>query len=203
MALKWMVCGNARHGKDTTSLYLTVVYGLRYESSSLFVCRQFIFDVLAPIYGYQSIEECYADRVNRRKEWYDLIVEYNGSQLDRVSKEIFKDYDVYCGIRNINELNASKASKTHDFEIWVDASERKPLEGSSSLTITADDCTHYIDNNGTLLELFENIDLLMETVGTQPVSTDNLNVAAIEYHLPDPMERAYFTRALLTHLDIA
>jgi len=203
MSLKWMVCGNARHGKDTVSLYLTVVYGLQYESSSLFVCRRFIFDRLAPLYGYATVEECYADRGNHRKEWFDLIVEYNGEHLDRVSREIFEEHDIYCGLRNIDELNASKANKTHDFEIWVDASKRKSLEPATSLTITADDCSHYVDNNGTLIELFENVDTLMQTVGTHPVPFSGLNVHAIETHLPDPLERAYFTRALLEYLELA
>jgi dephospho-CoA kinase len=143
------VIGYARHGKDTVAKILREYCGYSFKSSSLFCCEKAVYPVLKERYGYASIEECYADRANHRKEWFDLIRAYNGEDLARISREIFKEYDLYVGIRNKEELNAAIQEGLADHILWVDASKRLPPESTESMTITPDMATCYIDNSTT------------------------------------------------------
>ena len=77
---------------------------------------------------YSDIEECYEDRVNHRKEWFDQIVAYNTPDLLRLAKEIYSVYDIYVGIRNRHEFEAAKDAGLFDFSIWVDRSKHFPSE---------------------------------------------------------------------------
>lgn len=144
-----VITGHKRHGKDTLCEYL----GLPWAASSVFACKKFIFNVLRDRYKYKTKEECFNDRHNHRKEWFDLIVTYNTPDLSKMGSEIFESYDVYCGIRNIDELNALKEKNLIDLCIWVDASQRCEPESADSITVTADDCDWIISNNKGLSDL--------------------------------------------------
>jgi hypothetical protein len=151
--LNLIVTGHKEHGKDEfCKILVEFLPEYSFASSSLFVAERVIFPVLAPLYGYKTIEECFIDRVNHRKEWFDLIVKYNGKELTRLGIEIFGKYHIYCGLRNIWELNALKAIDTVDLVIWIDASERKSLESSDSLTISKYDADIILDNNTSIEE---------------------------------------------------
>ena len=100
---KLLVVGHGRHGKDTVCEILKNRYGFSFESSSQFCSRLFIFDNLKRKYGYNTEQECYADRHNHRAEWYDAICAYNALDGARLGKEIFKEHDIYCGLRNKKE----------------------------------------------------------------------------------------------------
>ncbi len=146
MKKKLIVTGNARHDKDTFCEALESIFGYKHVSSSFFM-KDFVFDKIGGLYGYENSIKCWEDRVNHRKEWYDSIVEYNTPDLGHLAEDLFKEYDIYCGIRNIDEFNESKKRNLFQYSIWVDASERLPPESSSSLTISKDDCDLVFDNN--------------------------------------------------------
>jgi hypothetical protein len=150
---KLMVCGHARHGKDTLCEYLQT-RGYRYISSSL-AAADFIFPVLAPRYGYQTAEECWEDRVNHRAEWFDLISAHNAGNPVALAERIYERHDIYCGIRSRKEFLLARDRGLFDISIWVDASDRLPEEGADSNQITMDLCELVIDNNGTLDEFTE------------------------------------------------
>jgi hypothetical protein len=59
---------------------------------------------------------------------------------------------------------AMKIKNVYDCAIWVDRSEHLPPEDSSSMTITPDMCDVIIDNNGTLEDLYRNVDELMSKI---------------------------------------
>jgi hypothetical protein len=146
MKKKLIVTGNARHGKDTFCESLEDVFGHTHISSSLFM-KDFVFDKIGKFYGYQNSVECWEDRFNHRREWFDAIVDYNTPNLVRLAENIFNEYDVYSGIRNIDEFNLAKEKNLFQYSIWVDASKRLPIEPSSSLTISKEDCDFVFDNN--------------------------------------------------------
>lgn len=162
--LKLLVVGHGRHGKDTVSEYLQKKYGLTFASSSYVCAEKVIFPVLAPLYGYWSVLECFDDRQNHRSEWYDLIHAYNEQDHSKLGREIFSSYNIYCGLRNAKEMLAMKIKNVYDCAIWVDRSEHLPPEDSSSMTITPDMCDVIIDNNGTLEDLYRNVDELMSKI---------------------------------------
>ena len=155
---KIVVTGSKRWGKDTVCEIMQKDFGLTFESSSFFVARTAVEPWLtARGITYPSFEAMYADRVNHREEWYNAICAYNEKDAARLGKEIFSQYDVYCGLRNIRELRELQRQMVVDFVIWVDASKRLPPEDASSLTIGPENCDYIIDNNGTRDELDDRV----------------------------------------------
>ena len=154
------ITGHGRHGKDTVADMMARYGGYRPCDSSKFVCQRAVFPCMTDM--YDTWEECYADRHNHRQTWYDLISIHNdvGHEL---SVELFKEHDVYTGLRSKRELDAFKNLFPDDtFVIWVDGSDRLPPEPATSISITQEDADWVIDNNGTEEELTAKVaDLLM------------------------------------------
>lgn len=155
--MKYIVTGHARHGKDTVCEMLAKHYELTHCASSIKANELFIFDKLKKKYHYETALDCFNDRVNHRKEWFDLIVEYNSPSLARLGKSIFQYHDIYCGIRNKKELDELKRyfNQPDYFGInllvfWIDASDRLPPEDANSMSVTRKDADFVIDNNGDL-----------------------------------------------------
>lgn len=146
--MKLMLIGHARHGKDTVAEMLSDI--LSFESSSMFAAKSFIFDQLKTKYGYNTVEECFEDRGNHREEWFNAIVNFNKDDLTALGKAIYKHHDIYVGLRNIDEYLALRDANVFDLTVWVDASERLPLEPATSMTLTKDLADYVIDNNQDL-----------------------------------------------------
>lgn len=161
MKPKLLVIGHGRHGKDTVCDILANRYGYSFESSSQFCSKLFIFDMLKDQYGYKNEEECYADRHNHRAEWYNAICEYNIPDPAKLGREIFKEHDIYCGLRNKKEFHAMKNTGVFDYAIWVDRSDFLPPESKDSMSLEQWMADFTIDNNGTLEDLHFNVDALM------------------------------------------
>ena len=167
---KLLIIGHGRHGKDTVCDILTSMYGFTFISSSQFCSNKFMYDMLKTKYNYTSEEECYNDRHNHREEWYNGISEYNGEDPVRLGKEIFQEYDIYCGLRNKKEFYAMAAYDVFNYVIWVDRSKHVPPEDSSSMTLDESMADFVIDNNGDLGDLYTNVNKLMERLLKSPES---------------------------------
>ena len=161
---KLLVIGHGRHGKDTVCEILRDNYGFSFESSSQFCSKLFIFDQLKDLYGYTNEQACYTDRHNHRSEWYDAICAYNVPDPARLGREIFKEHDIYCGLRNKKEYHAMKNTGVFDYAIWVDRSDHLPLEDESSMTLKQWMADFTVDNNGTLDELIFNTHQLISYI---------------------------------------
>jgi len=161
---KLLVVGHGRHGKDTVCELLRDYYGYTFESSSSFCSKLFIFDLLKDKYNYINEHECYADRHNHRKEWFDAICNYNKLDGAKLGRELFKKYDVYCGLRNKKEYYALKNTGVVDYVVWVDASDRKPLEAKDSMTLEPWMADYIIDNNESLEQLEFNVKQFADNV---------------------------------------
>ena len=163
MLPKLLIVGHGRHGKDTVCELLEL-YGYTFQSSSKFCSELFIYNDLKDKYGYQNEEECYADRHNHRKEWYDMIHNYCKDDLARLGRNLFAKHDIYCGLRNKREFHAMKNEEIFDYAIWVDRCDHLPKEDSSSMSIEQWMCDYTIDNNGDLNRLKKNVAILMRTI---------------------------------------
>ena len=151
---KILVLGHGQHGKDTVGDILAYRLGFRFLSSSLFAAEKLILPHFESIgQPYASLEACYADRVNHRALWYDLISAYNTPEKDSLCREIVSEYDMYVGMRCPEEYAASK--KHFDYILWVDASGRGvPPEPRSSMGISyVPGEMIYIPNNGSVGDL--------------------------------------------------
>lgn len=150
---KLLIIGYARHGKDTVAEILSQQYGYTYMSSSQFCAEKVVYPVLGPKYNYQSVEECFEDRINHRKEWFDLITSYNQPDRSRLGKSIFEVSHIYCGLRNYEEFISLKNDMVFDYSVWVDRGQHLPPEDTTSNTLYPSLADFTIDNNGTLEDL--------------------------------------------------
>jgi hypothetical protein len=149
---KLMITGHGRHGKDTLC---DMLRPWQFISSSMFVAEAAVYPALKELYGYDTLQQCYDDRINHRAEWYDAITAYNAQDRSRLARALYVDYDIYCGLRNREEFLYIQNEGLFDLSIWVDASERLPVEGEDSCTVTKDMCDIVIENNGTLEQLMK------------------------------------------------
>ena len=158
---KVLILGHGRHGKDTVAAVLAQ-YGLSGSSSSQFVAgyvRNYLQD--RAIVYYPDPYLAWEDRHNFRASWRAAIDEYNREDPARLTREILSYDDVYTGMRTIREYEAAK--DLFDVVLWVDASERLPLEPSTSMELEyCSETMRYLNNNGTVDELIEQIDYLVE-----------------------------------------
>ena len=159
--LKLLIIGYGRHGKDTVCELLRDIHGYTFESSSKFCSKQFIFNNLKDKYNYNSENECFADRHNHREEWYNAICEYNKDDAATLGFEIFKEYSIYCGLRNKAEFHAMKNQGIFDYVIWVDRSDHLPPESKDSMTLEQWMADYTIDNNSSLEMLQKNVNNLI------------------------------------------
>lgn len=151
---KLLIIGYGRHGKDTVCEILKQRLGFTFSSSSWFVAERAVFPLMTE---YETVEDCYNDRHNRRQEWFEAIREFNRLDGARLAREITEKHDIYCGMRSIEEFDACKKAKLFDAVIWVDRSHHLPSESSSSMTITKNMADIVIDNNGTIEDLEKNV----------------------------------------------
>jgi len=174
---KVLVIGHARHGKDTVSEMLLNDFGFNFTSSSWFCAERVMLpyfqqkvtdwlnfaDVNEPCPTvYHSAEECFDDRHNHRKEWYDQISAYCRPDASRLARGIFAENDIYCGLRSSREFHAVKGGGLFDLCVWIDSSGRGIApEDKESCTIEPWMADVVIDNSGDLLELRLNVHRLM------------------------------------------
>lgn len=147
--MKIFICGDGRTGKDTLA-DMAKKHGFTHESSSHIMMRVFLREELARNHGlvYPTEEECYADRVNHRVLWMKLIRQYNDTDPTRLSRLIFRNYDIYVGIRNREEFLASR--DLADLAIWV---EKLDCPTDPSNSILEEDCDLTVFNSGSLEDL--------------------------------------------------
>ena len=157
MDKKLLIIGHMRHGKDSFAEILNEQFGLKYQSSSQASADIFLYDALKDKYGYKTPEECFEDRVNHRAEWKQMICDYNKDDRAKLAKEILKNSDCYVGMRDREEINECMRQGLFDLIIWVDASERLPLEPASSFDIDKTCADIIIENNGTFEEFKEKV----------------------------------------------
>jgi hypothetical protein len=145
--IKILVCGHAKHGKDTFAELLNEHFGLTFKSSSQSAADIFLYDALKDKYGYKTPEQCFEDRVNHRAEWKDLICDYNKDDRAKLAKEILKNSDCYVGMRDRAEINECMKQGLFDIIVWIDASDRLPLEPADSFDIDKSCGDIIIENN--------------------------------------------------------
>ena len=140
------IIGHGEHGKDAFAKCFKDLYGMEFSSSSQAAAKLFIFNKLKDKYGYETFEQCYLDRRNRRKEWHDLICEYNFSDKARLAKHIMSENNIYVGMRSSEELKECKRIGLFDYVIFV-YRPGHPLEGGDSFNIEFSDADFVVFNN--------------------------------------------------------
>jgi len=154
---KLLILGHCRHGKDTFAEILRDNFGFKFQSSSQAASDIFIYKKLKDKYNYENPIQCFEDRVNHRSEWYNLICEYNKDDRTRLAKDIMSVSDCYVGMRDILEVNECINQNIFDLIIWIDASERLPLENENSFNIEKKCADIIVENNGTYEDFYQKV----------------------------------------------
>ncbi len=149
--LKILVIGHGRHGKDSVGEILRDKYGFDFISSSFF-CLDHVRGCLEDIgIHYPKSWDCFVDRVNHRAFWYNSIIEYNTPDKTKLSKDMIKEgYNLYVGMRDLEEYNACKEANVFDVVLWVDRSDHCARESADSMELNESHADVIIDNNGDL-----------------------------------------------------
>ncbi len=159
-----MILGYAGAGKDTVAKHLGQCHDFTFTSSSEFAANRIMMHECTKLgIFYKSVQHCFEDRVHHRKFWYDCISDYNKDDPARLVREIYKESDIYVGLRNTRELDAAKKQRLIDVCIWVD-NPRIPPESTDSCTVGPRDADFVLKNHGTLKQLYQNIDRLMQDI---------------------------------------
>lgn len=153
---KILVIGHAQHGKDTVCEMLRDTHGFKFLSSSMVALDEIIWPSLR--HTYKDKDECFADRVNHRALWFELIKLHDDHDPMRLTRTVLSKADIYCGMRQRKQLVAAKAEGAFDFILWVDGSLRHPAEPSSSMELNEKDADMVVDNNEDLKWLAESVD---------------------------------------------
>ena len=159
---KLCIMGYAGSGKDTVCEYLKATRGFKYTTTSMLSAEHIIMPKLG--YKYESVEECFKDRVNHRAEWYDLITAYNAERgyTGLADLVLENGNDIYCGMRNWKELVACENKNKFDQYVWVSAPNRVSPEDRSSCSIREEMTqwfTRIIDNDGSKDALYDKLDI--------------------------------------------
>lgn len=189
---KFLVLGHMRHGKDTVAELLRDRHGLSFISSSWFAAER----VMLPYFerfrnmrlydekndrrfrAYDSVDECFEDRVNFRDIWHQQIAAYNTPDKAKLPREILEVADMYVGMRANDEYQASK--HLFDHIIWVDAFRRGlPAEPQSSFNIDRTKEMIIIDNSGSLEDLTVEVDRVMQSLGLFKDKSGNPDLSTV------------------------
>lgn len=149
--MKILILGHGRSGKDTVAHFLAGAIGLEFKSSSEFACERVVYPTMPE---YASPRECFLDRHSRRDEWYTAIKRYNENDKSRLCRELLQDYDMYVGMRDDEEYEASK--HLFDVTFWVHAFDRVDYVDTTMHISPSDDMID-IENNGGLSDLFNKV----------------------------------------------
>lgn len=192
-----LIIGHRQHGKSDVGELLAKALNTKAHDSSWFACERVIYPELKERYGYTSPVEAYHDRMNHRQEWFELIEAYN-DEPDRLTRAILDEGKIYVGMRSRKEFEGSKHH--FDYVIWVDASERKTDEESTSMKLNRNDADYVLDNNGTLTDLPYQISELLKWLAVRiPKEEQRLLVYGIDprHHLARGTISQYILEQLL------
>jgi hypothetical protein len=109
---------------------------------------------------YLSADEAFHNRGSYRTLWFEAILWHCAFDPARLARDIFKDNDIYCGIRSRKEFEAVRKDQylNHGDDrelivVWVDRSNVLPPESGTSMELNKGDADVIIYNNGTLEDL--------------------------------------------------
>lgn len=159
------ICGPGRSGKDIAAITMAKVLGVEYWRSSSEAAMHIVweqwgqhlqqpqkphvlnsesFDVARPV--YDSPAAMFADRINHREIWAEVIRKYNQPDGIRLYREMIAAGDsILCGIRRHAELLACQASGLVELSIWID----RPNRDDVTCEVTAEHCDVSVPNLGS------------------------------------------------------
>ena len=114
-----------------------------FASSSEFAAQKAVFPVMSDF--YHTWQDCFADRANHRELWFHAITAYNMCPGPCLAEQILVEHGTYVGMRKRDEF--VKIRHLIDRVLWVDRSDRLPIEHICSMELTPADADLVLGNN--------------------------------------------------------
>ena len=167
--MKLNINGYARHGKDTVADIFCEEAGLKKISASHMYAELIMKDTdLGP---YDSIEDCYQDRVNHRAAWYNYIRSKTKEEPTYFVDRCITEGDIYVGHRSRYEFKETK--HLFDATIWTDASARGlPKEPLDSCDLDYSGHDFVIDNGSSLAVTRNQIKMIIRLINNRKVAAN-------------------------------
>lgn len=163
------ILGPGFSGKGTSSNYLSLKYGLKYDKSTSEYMAEIVFQEMKKAgYQYLTAIDCWRDRRNHREFWFKTIDAYDRGDGSRVVREIMETQEILDGLRRKRDLEASRS--LCDCWIYID----RPGYSDPTNEITPEMCDHAILNDGTVEDLYAKLDDLMVYLGVPPKEPVNV-----------------------------
>jgi hypothetical protein len=165
--MKLNINGYAQHGKDTVAdLFCEEAKLVKVSASHIYARLIRDLGVLGP---YESVEACYQDRVNHRKEWYNFIRRETKSNPFFFVDMCLYEGDMYVGHRSQWEFEQTRCA--FDATIWVDASGRgMPQEPEDSCDLTVHGHDYVIDNGMSLAVTRNQVKMVIRLINNRKVA---------------------------------
>jgi hypothetical protein len=162
--MKLNINGYGQHGKDTVG-DLFEELGVRKYNASLIIAEEVMKRGM--FQNYERLIDCYNDRVNHRKGWYNLVKnELNREDPAWLVKETLKRGDIFCGHRDPDEYEASRP--LFDATIWVHATARGiPKEPYESCKLDHRNHDFIIDNGHSLTYTKQQVEYIYNIIKGQ------------------------------------
>lgn len=153
---KVAICGPGRCGKDTAAMWLAGHTSLRLGKSTSQVIAPFAAQRLG-----LSVEDAFARRHSDRKYWFDLGNELRARDPTFLVREALREGDIVVGLRNPDEVTASRREGLVDLFIWIE----RVVPDDPTMAFGADSCDITIINNSSIEDLFARLRSLATFAG--------------------------------------
>lgn len=153
---KLAICGPGRSGKDEAAKWLTEHTPLRFGKSTS--------EVIAPHRAAQlgvPVEVAFANRHSERQVWYELGNELRQHDAAYLVRECLRGGELVVGIRDGEELRATKRAGLVDLCIWIE----REVPVDPTMKYGADLCDIVIHNNGTLEDFHAKLKAMSTVMG--------------------------------------
>jgi hypothetical protein len=150
---KLAICGPGRSGKDTAASWLAAHTRLRLGKSTSQVIAPFVASRLGI-----PIEDAFRRRHEDRGYWFNLGNELRARARDQtvLVREAIKGADIVQGLRNYDEVIASRNERLVDLFLWIE----RAVPPDPTMKFGPDQCDVVVRNNGTLGELFDKLEAI-------------------------------------------
>lgn len=121
--MKIIIAGRDRSGKDTvcTMLHKAIPDVLRYVKTSTVYFKILSKELSIPVEELQGF-----DKESNRQLWYDTILLYNRRTKGGLPREVFKQGDIYTGLRTTQELEYIASFDANSILVFLDPLDRVP-----------------------------------------------------------------------------
>jgi hypothetical protein len=159
---KIAICGHGRSGKDTAARWLAEHTPLRLGRTTS--------EVIAPFRAAElgiPVEDAFARRHEERDVWYLLGNRLRANDWARLVRETLRDGEICVGIRDPEELGATRAEGLVDLVLWID----RDVPADPTMKFGAERCDIIIRNDGSLETFYRRLEALMRFAGLSGGST--------------------------------